>query len=118
MSSVTVTAPYNDASETSARTFDYAGLPDTVAAEARRIVDRYRERGQNHILETGRDLIRMKKALGHGAFGAWITAEFNMSERTAHNYMRAAEAFDGDKSAIVALLPPSTVYALAAKSAP
>lgn len=68
-------------------------------------------------MEIGRDLLRMKERLGRGAFGPWITAEFSMTDRTAQNYMRAAMTL-ATKPEIVSVLPPVTVYALAAKSTP
>jgi hypothetical protein len=69
------------------------------------------------IIETGRDLVRIKEQLGHGRFTAWLDAEFSMSERSAQNYMRAAAVF-GSEPEIVAVLPPATVYQLAAPSTP
>jgi hypothetical protein len=52
----------------------------------------------------------------HGTFGLWIAAEFQWSERTAYNYMDAADFLE-DKPATVAILPPAIIYALAAKTA-
>lgn len=48
----------------------------------------------------------------HGAFLPWIEAEFGMAERTARNFMKVAEKYAG-KSAIVADLQPTALYALA-----
>ena len=97
--------------------FDYDQLSPDIATEAREVASRIHKRHRAYILETGQDLQRMKARLGHGAFGAWITAEFSMSDRTAQNYMRAAEVFSA-KPEIVSLLPQITVYALAAKATP
>lgn len=97
--------------------FDCSTLPVDVAEEAKAAVKRIRERNQKYLIETGRDLLAMKERLGHGDFGPWLQSEFTMNERTAQNYMRVALEF-GDKPEIVSLLPPTTVYALAAPSTP
>jgi hypothetical protein len=69
------------------------------------------------IIEIGRDLKRVKEALGHGHFLRWIEAEFGMAERSAQNFMRVADRF-GSKSATVADLPAAALYELAAPSTP
>src|SRR4051812_33699293 len=71
----------------------------------------------NGFHNNGLDLIATKKRLGHGHFLAWIDAEFGMTDRTARNFMRAAERF-GAKSEIVSDLPATTIYMLAAPSTP
>lgn len=101
-------------------TFDYSQLPAEVADDARAIAARVRDKTKSMtvtVLELGRDLTHVKARLGHGAFGAWLEAEFRGGARTAQNYMRAYEAF-GDKCEIVSHLPPTAVYALAAPSVP
>jgi hypothetical protein len=45
------------------------------------------------IIEIGADLIRVKDALGHGRFSKWLQGEFGWTDRTARNYLRAAEVF-------------------------
>jgi hypothetical protein len=100
--------------------FDYSQLPAEIADEARAIAARVRDKTKSMtvtILELGRDLTHVKARLGHGAFGAWLEAEFRGGARTAQNYMRAYDAF-GDKCEIVSHLPPTAVYALAAPSVP
>jgi hypothetical protein len=100
--------------------FDYSRLPADLAEEARAIAVRVREKTKSMtvtVLELGRDLTYVKARLGHGAFGTWLEAEFSGGARTAQNYMRAFDAF-GDKCEIVAHLPPTAVYALAAPSVP
>ena len=98
----------------------YSGLPadavDAVRGAATRIHER-RQRQIEDILAIGRDLLMVKERLGHGQFLAWLKIEFATSERSAQNYMRAAEEFGG-KSATVADLPPTVVYKLAAKAIP
>jgi hypothetical protein len=97
--------------------FNYASLDPDVAAGAIEAADRIRSRMQNNMLETGRDLIAVKERLEHGAFGAWIRAEFDMSLRTAERCMNASRLLAG-KSDTVSRLPHSVIYALAAPSAP
>ena len=100
--------------------FDYSRLPAELAEEARAIAARVREKTKSMtvtVLELGRDLTYVKARLGHGAFGAWLEAEFRGGVRTAQNYMRAFDAF-GDKCEIVSHLPPTAVYALASPSVP
>jgi len=69
------------------------------------------------IIAIGQDLCRVEAKLPHGQFGSWIMHEFNFSERAAQNYMNAALAF-ADRTAIVAYLPATILYELAAKSTP
>ncbi len=100
--------------------FDYASLSPDLAEDARAVAQRVRAahvRTMQAILEMGRELSSLKSRLGHGRFGRWLAAEFGAVARTAQNYMLAAERF-GDNSEIISLLPPATVYALAAPSTP
>jgi Protein of unknown function (DUF3102) len=53
------------------------------------------------VIETGRDLVAIKEKMPHGDFQLWIDAEFQMSPRTAENYMNAAKFVEG-KNATVA----------------
>jgi len=100
--------------------FDYASLSPDLAKDARAVAQRVRAahvRTMQAILEMGRELSALKTRLGHGRFGRWLAAEFGAVARTAQNYMLAADRF-GDDSEIISLLPPATVYALAAPSTP
>lgn len=97
--------------------FDYAVLDPVVAGEAKAVAERIRARMRSSFLDTGRDLIVMKQRLDHGQFGAWIKAEFDMTERTAQRFMGAAELVE-QKPDIVSDLPQTVLYALAAPSTP
>ena len=55
--------------------------------------------------------------LPHGKFLPWIADEFEMSDRTANDFMNVAHRFGG-KSAIIADLKPTILYALSAPSTP
>lgn len=102
-----------------AATFDYEALPDEDARTAREAAAEIKRRHKkilSHALAIGEQLCAVKKILSHGQFGDWIAAEFSWSSRTAQNYMTAWEQF-GDKYEMIADLPSTTVYALAAPSA-
>jgi hypothetical protein len=103
-----------------AQGFDYSALPAEIANIARAVADRIKERRQLQmvaIIETGCDLLAVKKKLEHGQFLQWLQAEFAWTDRTARNYMQAAERF-ADKTEIISDLPPTEVYLLAAPSTP
>ena len=91
-------------------------LTDEFTIIANRIRARIR-RTTVDIIETGNDLIAVKSRLDHGEFIVWIDREFQMTDRTARNYMLAAE-WAADKSEIVFVLPPTTIYKLSAPSTP
>lgn len=65
----------------------------------------------------GQDLTATKQRLGHGRFGEWIQAEFDMSQSAANKVMQVAERF-GDKFVTVTDLTATVLYALAAPSTP
>src|SRR5215471_4647736 len=70
--------------------YDYSGLkPELEAAEARTTVKRIHELGAQQkeaIVAIGRELVGIKRKLGHGHFGDWIKAKFGMSADTAERY--------------------------------
>ena len=96
--------------------FDYETLHADAAARLRSAALRIRERMQGSIFETGRDLIAIKDLLEHGAWGAWLKAEFGMTARSAQRYMNAAGL--ASKSDTVSVLPPTAIYKLASPSTP
>ncbi|CDZ35844.1 Hypothetical protein NGAL_HAMBI1146_15860 [Neorhizobium galegae bv. officinalis] len=97
--------------------FDYSGVSAAFAKEAEATAKRIRNRLRLHTIETGKELLIIKKELGHGKFGKWLEYHFGWKERTAQNYMNSATAF-GSTPQVIDVLPPSTVYKLAAKSTP
>ena len=107
----------DDAGDAASPAFDYGTLDAETAASIRMMAETIRKRMKNSIVETGRDLIRAKAQLAHGAFGPWLDAEFGMSSRTAQNYMRATDLADS-KSEIVSHLPATILFRLAAPSTP
>lgn len=98
--------------------FDYAVIDedgrDDVRAAAERIKVRM-SRTVEDIIDIGRDLIAVKKSIGHGNFLRWIEVEFGMTDRTARNFMSACERF-GSKTEMVSDLTVGVLYALAAPS--
>src|SRR3954471_3768687 len=87
---------------------------------ARQVVEQVRKhqhRTSVEVIHIGRELRKVRDALGHGRFGDWLEAEFGWTPRTAQNYMRAADVFGG-KCETVSHLPPATLYLLSAKSTP
>lgn len=58
----------------------------------------------------------MKERLGHGRFGGWLQAEFEMSSDTASRFILAAKRMGQNPQ--LAEFKPSVIYALAAPSTP
>jgi hypothetical protein len=96
--------------------FNYSALPAAAAAIAQQAVEDIRRWQKAAVVDTGLALMKVKEALGHGAFGDWLDAEFGMGHRTATNYMNAA-AFAEGKSAKISILPATALYALASPDA-
>jgi len=100
--------------------FDYAQLSPETARLLRETADqirRWRRQTIKYIIETGLNLLGVRDNLEHGQFGIWLQAEFGWTDRTARNYMAAAEAFR-DKTEIISDLPATVVYQLASPSTP
>ena len=97
--------------------FDYGKLDPSVAREAKAVATDIRARNQAFVIETGRDLYRVKQRLGHGLFSRWLHAEFSMTARTAQKYMNVAAVFEG-KYEPSSHLPVSVLYDVASPSFP
>ncbi len=69
------------------------------------------------IIAIGVELASVKTRLEHGTFTLWVEAECGFTMRTAENYIRVA-TFAADKNEMVSVLPPATLYKIAAESAP
>lgn len=98
----------------------YAGLDARAQVVARKAVEHIgslQRRLITDIIEIGRTLLAVKKTVGHGHFLPWLREEFDWTERTAQNFMSAAERF-GPNPKCVSHLPLATVYRLAAPSTP
>ncbi len=97
--------------------FDYSTLSPETARQARATAAHIKRSMAWNTCEVGGHLRHMKALLLHGAFTDWCEKALSFSRRTAQNYMAASEWLEG-KSATLTLLPPTTIYALAAPSAP
>lgn len=98
--------------------FDYCSLPNKdTAKELRDAAQRIRKIGRQSVIDIGRELIKVKSKLGRGKFGSWLQVEFEISERTAENYMSAAH-LARDNPEIISALKPAALYLLSAPSTP
>jgi hypothetical protein len=75
------------------------------------------KRTAEDIIAIGQDLIEVKERLEHGEFLPWLQSEFEMSERTARDFMNIARKF-GNKSAPGADLGMRVLRELASPSTP
>src|SRR5947207_1074192 len=89
--------------------FDYGSVGANVATDLRDIAGRIRGRICASVIETGRDLLRVRDRLDHGEFLQWIAAECFLTPRSAQNAMAAARWAEG-KNEIVSHLPPTVIY--------
>ena len=100
--------------------FAYGSLEPAIAKKAKEAANRIRASYKNSVtavIAIGTDLKTMKDTLDHGAFGEWIASEFEMTSRSAQNYMNAAKFAVGEYETI-SLLPAASVYKLTAPSTP
>jgi Protein of unknown function (DUF3102) len=100
--------------------FDYDSMDAETAAFVRDARDRVRALWKSNIatfIETGEWLEAVKARLKHGQWGPWLKAEFNWTERTAQNYMRAASRYGGN-SEIISHLSHKVITALVGPSRP
>lgn len=89
---------------------------ETSLAALEALCDRIKLRGKTYQIETGRDLIKAKALLPHGAFGKWLADKFKWSDSTAQNFMNAARL--AEEKPEVEKLAPAAVRALAAPNTP
>ena len=80
--------------ETVSDSFDYSSLENgdriqSAAAEIKSLV----KKTAAYIWETGKLLSEIRELVPKKKWGAWLSAEFNWSERTARNYLSVFEAF-------------------------
>jgi hypothetical protein len=100
--------------------FDYSALPTKEATELYTAAGRIRERlarSASDIVAIGFEFLVVKERLPHGAFAAWLGAEFGLNIRTAQRFMGVARRFGGN-SDIMSQFPATVVYLLAAPSTP
>ena len=104
--------------------FDYGAMELPERSAMQLSADRIRERLSSihrDFLAIGAELMRVKERVPHGTFTAWVEAELGMTPRSAQNYMAAAalvQSMPEPARETVSLLPPTTLYKLAAPSTP
>ena len=100
--------------------YDYSRLSDdqrSLAERAARTIKPRLRRAAEDIFVIGAALNEVRATLDHGQFGEWLAAVFGLSQRMAQHFMNVAARLQ-DKSEKFSLLPPSSLYLLAAPSTP
>lgn len=100
--------------------YDYDLLPsehrDAVRRAARTIKPLLKRTAED-IFIIGAELRAVKAMLPHGKYTEWLSVEFGLSDRMAQHFVNVRERL-GPKSDKFSVLPPSTLYLLAAPSTP
>ena len=101
--------------------FDYSlideGIRDEVK-EAARSIHQLGKAMQTSLIAIGKRLIEAKGMLPEGQFSAWIEAEFQLSQRSAQNFMNVARVYGDRGHEIISPLSDTVLYMLAAPSTP
>lgn len=100
--------------------YDYNTIPEEHREALRRsalTIKPRLKRAAEDIFVIGRELMAVKMRLPHGTYTNWLDIEFGLSDRMAQRFMGVAERL-GAKSDKLSVLPPSTLYLLAAPSTP
>lgn len=100
--------------------YDYDQLPQTIRDAVRRSAITIKprlKRAAEDIFVIGQELQAVKDRLPHGSYTDWLDVEFGLSERMAQRFVSVSERLGG-KSDKLSVLPPSTLYLLAAPSTP
>jgi hypothetical protein len=100
--------------------YDYTQLPSEHREAVRRsarIIKPLLKRTAEDIFIIGGELRAVKEMLPHGRYTEWLGVEFGLSERMAQHFVNVRERL-GPKSEKFSVLPPSTLYLLAAPSTP
>src|SRR5690348_5034683 len=70
-----------------------------------------------HAIEIGRELLRVKAGLPHGAFAKWVERECQFKIRTAQDLMKLAREVDPNVE-VATLMGPSTLRVYLSKNTP
>jgi hypothetical protein len=100
--------------------YDYNRLPEEERAavqRAARIIKPLLRRTAEDIFVIGDELGQVKARLPHGRYTEWLGMELGLSERMAQHFVNVRGRL-GPKSEKFSVLPPSTLYLLAAPSTP
>jgi hypothetical protein len=106
--------------ESAALYYDYGQLPAEhreAVRRAARTIKPLLKRTAEDIFVIGGELRAVKAMLPHGRYTDWLGIEFGLSERMAQHFVNVRERL-GPKSEKFSVLPPSTLYLLAAPSTP
>lgn len=98
-----------------AKTTDRNSTASAIATEVNRehaLATQHAERAIEHARRIGLLLIEAKRALGHGKFQSWLTANVSFSPRQAQRYMSAAHGRPLPVRKIAALPKSDTVSLL------
>ena len=98
--------------------FDYHSLDEQTRLLVQQKTDETHgllKRTTEGIIAIGNNLLAVQKLLPEMKFSAWLRAEFDLSRRSAYNFMKVATRFGGS-CATVAQLPAQVLYELAFSS--
>jgi hypothetical protein len=101
--------------------FDYTQLEistQVIVSQAAANIRAHGKLATQSIIAIGAELTKVKEAIGHGNYLAWIDAEFGWSDRTARNYVWAYEAFKSETVSDLEPIDTKALYLLAAPSTP
>jgi Protein of unknown function (DUF3102) len=83
---------------------------DRSLADIENVLATTLHRERHAVVDIGRLLTEAKKKVDHGQWLYWLTVHFGKSERTAQNYMRAAEWASKNATVADLKLRPSAIY--------
>jgi len=98
--------------------FEYDSIENDLASDLKAVAERIRlrlKKTAEDIIEIGKDLLMVKERLEYGQFTLWLRSEFDVTERSARNFMNAAKVFQ-DRTETVSVLSPKALYELASPS--
>jgi len=100
--------------------FDYGKLPATERAFVQRRAGEIRTLVRNsaeNVVKVGEKLFEVKAKLGGQQFDAWVETEFNISRRTAYNFILTYRRFENQDFSQLQI-SVSALYLLSARSTP
>jgi DUF3102 family protein len=92
-------------------------LSPTELSEVADRIRSLRQAATLHAIEIGRELLRVKAGLPHGAFVKWVEKECQFKIRTAQDLMKLAREVDPDAE-VTTLMVPSTLRVYLSKNTP
>jgi hypothetical protein len=100
--------------------YDYSTVAEAYRESVRRsalVIKPRLKRAAEDIFVIGKELNATKVLLPHGEYTHWLDIEFGLSERMAQRFVNVYARL-GAKTDIMSVLPPTTLYMLAAPSTP